>query len=223
MYNEAKEHAPGRLHAIFAAPYEAFENGVLERKLHLDVALRALLSKPLDEGLLKLRVLYGWENGDDTPEALVHCDHPLRSLADLTPVKADYRASIERDMALPRNNVSLLAQPRDTAIARARDSGQQIDDTIRLNPARWPSFEGGLTLYTFFKVYHRLVYGEDDSYRSIHCDTPEGPLEIHEFHLDVCEFAICVPPDPDSNRPTLILVHEGQLDTLVTCLESHLA
>ena len=27
-YTEAKEHAPGRLHAIFAQPYSAFEQGL---------------------------------------------------------------------------------------------------------------------------------------------------------------------------------------------------
>lgn len=222
QYIEAQEHAPGRLHDIFAAPYEAFESGVLERKLHLDIALQALLRQPLEGGRLALRVIHGWENGDDTPEALKHSDHAISSLADLIQVKADYRASIEQEQPLPTDGTSLLAEPRDAAIARARDDGQKVDDDTRLNPARWPDFEEGLYLYTFFKVYHRLVYGEDDSYRSIRCKTLEGTCEIHEFHLDECEFAVCTSPDPDSRDITRLIVHEGELDLLVTCLESHL-
>lgn len=33
MFNEAKEHAEGRLHHIFADPYSAFDNLVTERTL----------------------------------------------------------------------------------------------------------------------------------------------------------------------------------------------
>lgn len=221
-YIEAKEHAPGRLHDIFAAPYEAFENGVLERKLHLDIAFQALLDRPLRNGNLVLRVIHGWENGDDTPEALEYSDHPIASLADVERIKEEYRAAIEQELPLPRASRSLLAGPRDAAIARAHDQGQEIDDETRRNPARWPTFENGLYLYTFFKIYHRLTYGEDESYRSIQCQPPEGPREIHEFHLDECEFAICTPPAPDSPDATLLIVHEGELDPLVECLELHL-
>lgn len=223
QYTEAKEHAPGRLHQIFAAPYEAFDTNVLERKLHLDIAFQALLGLPLERGTLTLRVIHGWENGDDTPEALKHSDHSIASLADLTKAKADYRATIEQGLPLPSNDVSLLAEPRDAAIARARDNGQEIDEATRRNPARWPAFKEGLYLYTFFKIYHRLIYGEDESYRSIRCDTPEGIREIHEFHLDTCEFAVCTSPNPDSSGTTLLIVHEGELDPLVDCVESHLS
>ncbi|EPC02108.1 hypothetical protein L861_04955 [Litchfieldella anticariensis FP35 = DSM 16096] len=221
-YSEAKEHAPGRLHEIFSAPYEAFESAVLERKLHLDIALRALLDQPIQSSRLVLRVIHGWENGDDTPEALKHSEHPIGSLDDVARVKEEYRATIEQELPLPHDGRSLLAHPRDEAIAKAHEQGLEIDDETRRNPARWPTFENGLYLYTFFKIYHRLTYGEDESYRSIQCQTPKGPREIHEFHLDECEFAISTPPAFDDTGTTLLIVHEGELDPLVECLELHL-
>ncbi|MFC3286010.1 hypothetical protein [Litchfieldella rifensis] len=222
-YTEAKEHARGRLHVIFAEPYTAFDNEVLERQLHLDIALKALLQQPLATGRLRLQVIHGWENGSSEPDDLQHSDHIIASLDDLHEVANRYQQAITGLVPLPKDATSLLAKPRDIAIAKARDQGLDIDDETRDNPARWPVFEHGLYLYTFFKVYHRLTYGEDDSYRSVRCETPDGLREIHEFHLEEGEFAIVTPVETQDPGQTLLIVHEGELEPLLECLKTHLA
>ncbi len=217
-FNEAKEHAPGRLHAIFAEPYTAFDNLVTERLLHLRVAVQALIGAPLAEGRLVLRVIHGWENGGFEPADLKHSDHRLGSLSDLRGVAEAYRHAFERQQPLPRDDASLLAEPLGRAIEGAEANGQALDEATRTIPARWPAFKEGLTLYTFFKVYHRLTYGEDDSYRAIHCHTPQGPREIHEFHLEEGEFAVVVPCEGESGDSVLLL-HESQLAPVLQLLE----
>ncbi|MFY0989830.1 hypothetical protein [Halomonas sp. C05BenzN] len=217
-FNEAKEHAPGRLHAIFADPYTAFDNLVTERLLHLRVAVAALVGAPLAEGTLMLRVIHGWENGGFEPADLKHSEHRLDSLADLRRVAEAYRHAFEHQQPLPRDDASLLAEPLARAIAAAETDGQVLDEATRTIPARWPAFTQGLTLYTFFKVYHRLTYGEDDPYRAIHCQTPQGPREIHEFHLEEGEFAVVVPDEGESGDSVLVL-HESQLMPVLQLLE----
>lgn len=170
-YREAKEHATCRLHAIFADPYSAFENPVIERLLHLRVAIQALVLAPMTNGNLTLRVIHGWENGGFEPADLKHSDHPIGSLGDMQQVAERYRQAFQAQQPLPYDAASLLAAPLDEAIARAEAGGQSLDEETRTIPARWPAFPQGLYLYTFFKVYHRLIYGEDDTYRSIHCET----------------------------------------------------
>jgi len=56
----------------------------------------------------------------------------------------------------------------------------------------------------------RLTYGEDDSYRAIHCLTPQGLRETHEFHLEEGESAVIVPAESESSDSVLVL-HESQL------------
>ena len=85
-FTEAKEHAPGRLHTIFAAPYSAFDNLVPERHLHLRVAVDALIGQPMTENQLVVRVIHGWENGGFEPADLKHSDHRVGSLDDLRDV-----------------------------------------------------------------------------------------------------------------------------------------
>lgn len=221
-YTEAKEHAPGRLHTLFADPYSAFDNEVVERRLHLRVALQALLDRPGREGRLVLRVLHGWANGEADPQALAHSDHPLRQRGDLLPVVARYQAAIDTQAPPPREAPRLLAEPLAEAIADAEARGQAIDAETRANPAHWPRFARGLTLYTFFKVYHRLTYGEDESYRVARCETPEGPREIHEFHLEECEFAVVTGLAEDERAPVILLVHAGALAPLADFVETML-
>ncbi|XKE46206.1 hypothetical protein LG302_03420 [Halomonas organivorans] len=224
-FTEAKEHAPGRLHQIFAEPYSAFDNLVGERLLHLRVALQALLAAPMREGRLTLRVIHGWENGSFAPEDLVHSDHRLADLGDFRAVAERYHRAAEALAPLPRDATSLLATSLDQAIAAAEAAGQALDAETREIPARWPAFPGGLSLYTFFKVYHRLTYGEDDAYRSIRCETPEGLREIHEFHLEEGEFAIVIPADggSDENLDSVLILHESQLEPVQAQLEESLA
>ncbi|MDR9439016.1 MAG: hypothetical protein RI841_05905 [Halomonas sp.] len=217
-YNEAKEHAPGRLHAIFVDPYSAFDNAATERLLHLRVATEALILGPMRHGSLVLRVIHGWENGSFAPAALCHSDYRPRSLAALRQVADDFRQAFERQQPLPRDTTSLLAEPLEQAIAAAEASGQALDEETRTIPARWPAFKQGLTLYTFFKVYHRLTYSEDDPYRSIYCQTPGGPCEIHEFHLEEGEFAVVTPREGDGGD-SMLLLHESQLASVLTLLE----
>ncbi|RTR06947.1 hypothetical protein [Halomonas nitroreducens] len=217
-FSEAKEHAPGRLHHLFADPYTAFDNLVAERLLHLRVALQALLEAPMREGRLLLRVIHGWENGGFAPEDLQHSDHRLEDLASLHRVTGRYHQAAEALAPLPRDAASLLAEPLATAIATAEARGQEIDRTTRESPARWPAFPRGLSLYTFFKVYHRLTYGEDDAYRSIRCETPEGLREVHEFHLEEGEFAVVIPTDGEQGESVLLL-HESQLAPVQQLLE----
>ncbi len=217
-FTEAKEHAPGCLHRIFADPYTAFDNSVGERLLHLRVALQALLTPPMRQGRLTLRVIHGWENGGCAPEALRHSDHPLREPADLRDVAERYRQAFEALAPLPGEAATLLAQPLASAIAAAEAEGLEIDAETRENPARWPAFARGLSLYTFFKVYHRLTYGEDEAYRSIRCETPDGTCEIHEFHLEEGEFAVLVPVEGEEAESVLLL-HESQLPPMRQLLE----
>ncbi|MBF8222009.1 hypothetical protein [Halomonas sp. 328] len=221
-YTEAKEHAPGRLHTIFTDPYSAFDNEVVERRLHLRVALQALLDRPSREGRLTLRVLHGWANGEADPQTLTHSDHPLTRRDDLLPVVARYQAAIDAQLAPPREAETLLAGPLAEAIAAAEARGQTIDTETRSNPAHWPSFERGLSLYTFFKVYHRLTYGEDESYRVARCETPEGPREIHEFHLEECEFGVVTGLEGDDRARVILLVHAGALPPLAAFVETML-
>ena len=86
--------------------------------------------------------------------------------------------------------------------------------------SRWPAFEQGLLLYTFFKIYHRLTYGEDDIYRSIRCLTTSGPCEVHEFHLEEGEFAIVTPAEGEPQATTLLVLHESQLEPVIQLLET---
>ncbi|QOR39949.1 hypothetical protein HNO52_16555 [Billgrantia diversa] len=219
MFSEAKEHAPGHLHQIFADPYSAFDNLVIERQLHLRVALQALVCKPLENGRLTLRVIHGWENGGFEPADLAHGDYRIASLDDLAQVSNSHQQAIDIAASLPRDNVSLLAEPLANAIAAAEAKGQVFDEETRTIPARWPAFDQGLTLYTFFKVYHRLTYGEDDTYRSIHCRTLEGPREIHEFHLEEGEFAV-VRPTEDATGNSVLVLHVSQLKPVRMLLEA---
>ncbi|WP_104203953.1 hypothetical protein [Billgrantia saliphila] len=217
-FTEAKEHAPGRLHAIFADPYSAFDNLTTERQLHLRIALQALVCEPMANERLTLRVIHGWENGGFEPADLAHRDHRIASLADLDRARDSYRQALEQAAPIPRDDASLLARPLAEAIDAAEDAGQELDEPTRTIPARWPAFSGGLTLYTFFKVYHRLTYGEDDAYRSIHCQTPAGPREIHEFHLEEGEFAVVRPAGDEPGNSVLVL-HVSQLEPVLMLLE----
>ncbi|MFG6157618.1 hypothetical protein ACGTNG_02295 [Halomonas sp. 1390] len=217
-YTEAKEHAPGRLHGIFVDPYSAFDNAATERLLHLRVACESLILSPMREGRLVLRVLHGWQNGSFEPADLRHSDHRLDSLAALRRVADDYRRAFELGQPLPCDGSGLLAEPLARAIAAAEED-QALDEETRSIPARWPAFPLGLTLYTFFKVYHRLTYSEDDAYRSILCQTPEGPREIHEFHLEEGEFAVVVPRE-DEGSDSVLLLHESQLSPVMQLLEA---
>ncbi|TFH85957.1 hypothetical protein EQG41_14045 [Billgrantia azerbaijanica] len=218
-YSEAKEHAPGRLHAIFAEPYSAFDNAAIERLLHLRVALDVLIRRPMADGCLRLRVIHGWENGGFEPADLKHSEHSLASLDDLRRVTQGYQQAFRDQQPLPCDDASLLAAPLAAAIAHAEAQGQALDEGTRTIPARWPAFEQGLYLYTFFKVYHRLTYGEDDAYRSIYCETPDGPREVHEFHVEEGEFAVVAPTEGDAGESVLIL-HESQLAPMLQLLEA---
>ena len=223
-FSEAKEHAPGRLHHIFADPYSAFDNLAVERQLHLRVALQALVCEPLAGGHLTLRVIHGWENGGFDPADLAHSDKRIASLDELDRVRLHFQQAFEKAAPLPHDETSLLAGPLAEAIAAAEAKGQVLDEETRTIPARWPAFERGLSLYTFFKVYHRLTYGEDDSYRSIHYQTPDGAREIHEFHLEEGEFAVVCPAEGASGDSVLVL-HVSQLEPVLMLLEAcrHLA
>lgn len=218
-FSEAKEHAPGHLHHIFADPYSAFDNLAIERQLHLRVALQALACEPLANGRLTLRVIHGWENGGFEPADLAHSDHRIASFDDLDRVRLHYQQAFEKAAPLPRDEASLLAEPLADAIASAEAKGMTLDEETRTIPARWPAFDQGLTLYTFFKVYHRLTYGEDDAYRSIHCQTAQGLREIHEFHLEEGEFAV-VRPVADEPGDSVLVLHVSQLEPVHMLLEA---
>ncbi|MGC3873442.1 hypothetical protein ACPF7Z_09245 [Halomonas sp. GXIMD04776] len=217
-FNEAKEHAPGRLHAIFTDPYSAFDNSVTERQLHLNVAIEALLGQPMVGNQLTLDVVHGWENGECDPGNLQHSCHRLASLDDLRQIVERYRQAIEAQEPLPRDTTSLIAEPLAEAIATAQANGQDLDEDTRTIPARWPAFAKGLTLYTFFKVYHRLTYGEDDPYRSIRCETSDGLREVHEFHVEEGEFAVILPAENDT-LDTVLTLHESQLEPVLQLFE----
>jgi hypothetical protein len=80
-----------------------------------------------------------------------------------------------------------------------------------------------LALYTLFKMYHRLIYGEDDTYRCTQCVTPLGMREIHEFHLEEGEFALLVPPaEHFMGEESLLVLHESQLGPIEQLLEESL-
>lgn len=218
-FSEAKEHAPGRLHALLGDPYQAFDNDQPEKRESLVTALQALLAEPLAHGKLQLRVIHGWENGSFELEDLRHSDHQLHRLDDMSEVLARYNVARERLETLPSDNASLLATPLADAIEQAEQAGQQVDEETRRSPARWPAFANGLMLYTFFKIYHRLTYDEDDAYRSIRCETPSGSREIHEFHLTEGGFAICLPLEPDSQDSAQLTLHESQLEPVTDLLK----
>ncbi|MCE9663203.1 hypothetical protein LY622_07090 [Halomonas sp. M5N1S17] len=218
-FTEAKEHAPGQLHAIFADPYSAFDNQVIERQLHLRVALEALALAPMSRGKLVLRVIHGWENGGFEPADLAHSDHRIGTFGHLHQAAERYHQAFEASQPFPQDDTSLLARPLEHAIIRAEANGQALDEETRTIPARWPAFDQGLYLYTFFKVYHRLTYGEDETYRSIYCMTPAGHREVHEFHLEEGEFAVVSPAKEEATVDTLLVLHESQLVPVLQLLE----
>ncbi|MEA3638520.1 MAG: hypothetical protein VBE63_01085 [Lamprobacter sp.] len=216
-YQEAREHVQGRLHEIFAAPYDAFSNEAVERLLHIHIMLHLLVVRPMRRRHLILRVIHGWENGSFSPDELQYIDYPLHRFDDYQQVIETFQRARDQQEPLPSCGASLLAQPLDEAIAAARAKGQGIDEETRITPARWPSFPKGLSLYTLFKMYNRLVYGEDEAYRSSHCMTEEGLREIHEFHLEEGEFAILIPPGlQHKTENTLMVMHESQLAPIST-------
>ncbi|NYS59637.1 hypothetical protein [Vreelandella salicampi] len=212
-YTEAKEHTPGRLHELFVDPYHAFDNDSHERQLHIRVMLYLLAVRPMQHDLLTLRVIHGWENGGCEPADLKYMEYPLRDITDLHRAADEFTSAMKNNVAFPEQKGSLLAKPLSDAMADAKADGQPLDDETRARPARWPSFEGGLALYTLFKMYHRLVYGEDDAYRSSQCRTSQGIREIHEFHLEEGEFAFLAPPGRHfATERTRLILHESQLE-----------
>ncbi|MFG6667020.1 hypothetical protein ACGK9R_07910 [Halomonas sp. HNIBRBA4712] len=222
-FAEAKEHVHGRLHGLFADPYRAFENSAQERELHVKVALYMLLGKPMAQGLVTLRIIHGWENGGCDPADLAHIDSPLISLEAFRAAASAFdQRSREDALSVSRQGV-LLAEPLAAAIKAATARGETVEDGTRATPARWPAFEGGLALYTQFKMYHRLVYGEDERYRCSLCDTALGRREIHEFHLEEGEFALLTPPAGEAESgETLLVLHESQLEQIERLFEQSL-
>ncbi|WP_048306740.1 hypothetical protein [Halomonas sp. PR-M31] len=217
-FNEAKEHALGRLHAIFSDPYSAFDNSVTERQLHLNVAIEALLGQAMADNRMTIDVIHGWENGECEPAELQHSSHSFASLDDLRQIARHYRNAIEAQEPLPRDTTSLIAEQLADAIAAAQADGQALDEETRTIPARWPAFVKGLTLYTYFKMYHRLTYGEDEPYRSIRCEASDGLREIHEFHVEEGEFAVVLPVE-DETLETVLTLHESQLEPVLQIFE----
>ncbi len=71
-------------------------------------------------------------------------------------------------------------------------------------------------------MYHRLVYGEDDTYRCSQCETPHGLREIHEFHLEEGEFALLAPLNDEQDAPYLLVLHESQLEPIEQLLRDSL-
>ena len=67
-----------------------------------------------------------------------------------------------------------------------------------------------------------MVYGEDDTDRCSQCDTPPGPREIHEFHLEEGEFALLVPISEEQDAPYLLVLHESQLGPIAQLLSESL-
>ena len=218
-FNEAKEHAPGRLHTLFTDPYSAFDNSVIERQLHLHVAIDTLIGHAMADRCLMLEVIHGWENGECDPADLQHSTHRIDSLGDLRQVAERYHRAIDAQEPLPDDATSLLAEPLAEAIATAEANGQELDEATRTIPARWPAFTTGLTLYTFFKVYHRLTYGEDDPYRSIRCETSNGLKEVHEFHLEEGEFAVIMPAPGETALESTLTLHVSQLQPVLQLME----
>lgn len=217
---EAREHIHGRLHEIFAEPYQAFTNDCIERLLHIHIMLHVLVVRPMNRGHLVLRVIHGWENGGFAPEDLQHIDYPLNSFADYQRICDAFESAREKLEPLPSNGGSLLVEPLNAAITAAEASGQHVDAEMRSTPARWAEFPGGPSLYTLFKVYNRLVYGEDDAYRSSQLMASDGHREIHEFHLEEGEFAIVIPPGPQhQTENTMMVMHESELSPFAAIFE----
>ncbi|MBE0489536.1 MAG: hypothetical protein IBX53_10695 [Halomonas sp.] len=216
-YTEAKEHAPGQLHGIFVDPYSAFDNMTTERLLHLRVAMQALIGRPLAGRQLILRVIHGWENGGCDPVELRHSDYPIATLEELRDIEALHRRALEELTPWPGTAGDLLAAPLAEAIRVAEAEGLTLDQQTRQTPSRWPGFRGGLWLYTLFKAYHRLTYGEDDSYRASRISLPAGERELHEFHLEEGEFAVITPADAASGEHLLVL-HPSQLAPVLALL-----
>lgn len=221
--NEAKEHTPGRLNELFTDPYRAFENDTDERQLHIRIMLHMLLARPMTRGQMTLRVIHGWENGGFEPADLQHVDYPLGGVPDFKRAVQDFEYASKHNTPLPADKSAILATPLAEAIADAEAEGQDLTNDIRETPARWPAFEGGLALYTLFKMYHRLIYGEDDTYRCTQCMTPLGMREIHEFHLEEGEFALLVPTAAQfMHGESLLVLHESQLGPIEQLLEESL-
>ncbi|MBS3669491.1 hypothetical protein ACFIOZ_15260 [Vreelandella sp. F11] len=220
---EAKEHTPGRLNELFTDPYRAFENDTDERQLHIRIMLHMLLARPMKRDQMTLRVIHGWENGGFEPEDLQHVDYALGGVPDFKRAVQDFEQASKHNTPLPADKNAILAAPLADAIADAKAEGQDLNNDIRDTPARWPAFEGGLALYTLFKMYHRLIYGEDDTYRCTQCMTPLGMREIHEFHLEEGEFALLVPPaEHFMEGESLLVLHESQLGPIEQLLEESL-
>lgn len=216
-YTEAREHTQGRLHELFSDPYEAFDNDSQERLLHLRVMLYMFVARPMARELLTLRVIHGWQNGGCEPADLVCTEYPVSSLEAFNQAVTDFNETHR----VPSR--SLFTQPLEKALAAARANGQTLDDDIERHPARWPAFEHGLVLYTMFKMYHRLVYGEDDFYRSSQCHLAAGLREIHEFHLEEGEFACLIPQGKTFTQEESVLVlHQSQLEPIKQLLEDNL-
>lgn len=212
-YNEAKEHTLGRLHNLFVDPYHAFDNESHERKLHIRVMLYQLAVIPMQRHLLTLRVIHGWQNGGYDPSDLKYAEYPLNALADLQHVSTLFNSIAKHSNTFPSTDNTLLATALDNMMANAQADGETLDQNVRFHPARWPEFTGGLTLYTLFKMYHRLIYSEDDAYRSSQCRTSSGIREIHEFHLEEGEFAFLTPPDNQfTQKASILIMHESQLE-----------
>lgn len=223
-YTEAKEHTQGRLNTLFADPYRAFENNTDERQLHVRVMLYMLLARPMSRGDMTLRVIHGWENGSCEPGDLQHADYVLNTLDDVKRAVKDFDQATKQNAPLPSEDPAILAMPLANVIADAKAEGQEVTDDIPKTPERWSALEGGLALYTLFKMYHRLVYGEDDVYRCSQCQTALGPREIHEFHLEESEFALLVPlVGQPKEAPSLLVLHESQLKPIEKLLEESLS
>lgn len=180
--------------------------------------MEALIGRPLTEKRLCLRVIHGWENGGCDPEALSHSDHSIGSLEELRRVEARYRQALEQQTRWPGEAGELLARPLEKAIRDAKAEGLTLDEGTCQTPSRWPAFRHGLRLYTLFKVYHRLIYGEDDPYRACRLHKPAGEQEVHEFHLEEGEFAVITPMHGASSDHLLIL-HPSQLFPVLSLLE----
>lgn len=227
-YFEAKEHTPGRLHTLFADPYCAFKNDTDERQLHIRIMLHTLLALPMHHARATLRVIHGWENGGFEPSDLKHKDFPLASLDDFHRVVNEVSSNPQEHETSLSASTPLLSAPLASVFASAEADGIIVSDTQRSTPARWPALKGGLAIYTLFKMYHRLVYGEDDNYRCSQCETPDGLRELHEFHLEEGEFALLVPHIVPHNSktptaaPTILVMHASQLGPIGQLLKRSL-
>lgn len=216
-YTEAREHTHGRLHELFSDPYEAFDNDTQERLLHLRIMLYMFVARPMERELLTLRVIHGWENGGCEPADLACTEYPVGNLEAFDHAVTDFTDAHRAPVRRP------FPQALESALAAARARGQAFDEDIEQHPVRWPAFEGGLTLYTLFKMYHRLVYGEDDFYRSSQCHTAEGLREIHEFHLEEGEFAFLIPRGKTFiQEESVLILHQSQLEPMRQLLKDNL-